>query len=183
MWCSNMRVSYKHTQEAKTPQNALSQDQIGRPEVLGFEWSRNTKTNKLYSRSGWQTLLHTEQSMETAMLPKLAQTNTNIGVNGAVVWGSFTRRYKKVRLHKVHYRRIRLVDLQYWALNGAGILIRNTNTVFQEWLVKLDVYKAKYGHCNDPETSSSEYISLGRWWSNMRVSYKITREVKTQQSF
>ena len=39
-WCRYMRSSYKKIQEGKTPQSPLSQDQIGRLEALGFEWSR-----------------------------------------------------------------------------------------------------------------------------------------------
>ena len=44
-WCSNMRTFHKKLQERKTPRCPLSQDQSGRLEALGFEWSKRQEAS------------------------------------------------------------------------------------------------------------------------------------------
>ena len=43
----------------------------------------------------------------------------------------------------------------------------------------LATFKVKDGHCNAPNTSSSEYYSLSKWYNTMRSSYKKIQESKT----
>ena len=43
---------------------------------------------------------------------------------------------------------------------------------FEDYFEELVKFKQKFGHCNAPRTKSSEYYSLGKWCSNLKVSYK-----------
>lgn len=40
-WCSNLRCYHSQIQEGKSPRGSLTQHQIGRLEIMGFEWVRN----------------------------------------------------------------------------------------------------------------------------------------------
>jgi len=51
--------------------------------------------------------------------------------------------------------------------------------MFEERLAELASFKAKYGHCNTPRYSQSEYKSLGQWCSQMRSCYKYIQKGKT----
>lgn len=53
---------------------------------------------------------------------------------------------------------------------------------FEERLVELAAFKVKHGHCNAPQTRSSQYVSLGVWCSEMRASYKRIQQGKTPRS-
>ena len=75
------------------------------------------------ARLGWQSLIHSEQRMDTVMLPQLLQEKINRSVNGAVTQGPLTSRYKKARVHRDYCHRIRLGDLKHWVLNRVEILL------------------------------------------------------------
>jgi hypothetical protein len=55
---------------------------------------------------------------------------------------------------------------------------RIVNKTFDERFKELIAFKAEFGHCNVPQTRSSnnKYRSLGLWCSNMRQSYKVIKE-------
>ena len=49
---------------------------------------------------------------------------------------------------------------------------------FDEHLKDFMAFKAEFGHCNVPKTKSNnnKYVSLGKWCSDMRRSYKSIKE-------
>jgi len=55
---------------------------------------------------------------------------------------------------------------------------RNVCKTFDERFKDLMAFKAKFGHCNVPKTTSSnnKYSSLGQWCSEVRMSYKSIKE-------
>jgi hypothetical protein len=55
---------------------------------------------------------------------------------------------------------------------------RKVHKTFDERLIDLMSFKAKFGHCNVPKTKSSnnKYLSLGLWCGNVRSSYKSIKE-------
>jgi hypothetical protein len=55
---------------------------------------------------------------------------------------------------------------------------RIVNKTFDERFKELIAFKAEFGHCNVPQTRSSnnKYRSLGIWCGNMRRSYKAIKE-------
>jgi hypothetical protein len=57
-------------------------------------------------------------------------------------------------------------------LNNAGFKwsLRKENSGFDEHFIDLMSFKAKYGHCD--VSTCDEDASLGKWCSQLRVSYK-----------
>jgi len=55
---------------------------------------------------------------------------------------------------------------------------RKVCKTFDERFKELMAFKAKFGHCNVPQTKSSnnKYRSLGQWCGHVRQSYKSTKE-------
>jgi hypothetical protein len=55
---------------------------------------------------------------------------------------------------------------------------RKVQKTFDERFKDLMAFKAKFGHCNVPQTNSSnnKHLSLGMWCSDMRSSYKAIKE-------
>ena len=62
---------------------------------------------------------------------------------------------------------------------------RKGNQTFDERFNDLMAFKAEYGHCNVPKTRSSnnKYLSLGKWCSDIRVSYKAIKEGRIPLSY
>jgi hypothetical protein len=55
---------------------------------------------------------------------------------------------------------------------------RKVHKTFDERIKDLKSFKAEFGHCNVPQTTSrnNKYLSLGRWCRDMRMSYKSIKE-------
>ena len=78
--------------------------------------------------------------------------------------------YKKIQNNQKPNRK--LSDEQIQRLNDAGFnwSLRKVGPGFDERFNELMAFKAKYGHCDVSHTG--EDVSLGKWCSDLRGSYK-----------
>jgi hypothetical protein len=156
-WCTAMRVSYKKIQNDEMPHMKLSDEQIQRLNDAEFKWSLREKFDKRFNDL-------------MAFKAKYGHCDVHrIGENASLwQWCSELRvSYKKIQNNQKP--RIKLSDKQIQRLNYAGFnwSLRNFDKRFND----LMTFKAKYGHCDVFQTGENVSL-LGRWCSEMRVSYK-----------
>jgi hypothetical protein len=86
----------------------------------------------------------------------------------AIKEGGIPRNYK---LSKADMKRLENAGFEW-----------NLYKTFDERLKDLTAFKAEFGHCNVPQTFSSnnKYHSLGQWCGNVRRSYKAIKEGRNQ---
>jgi hypothetical protein len=77
--------------------------------------------------------------------------------------------YKKIQNNQSKPN-MKLSDEQIQCLNDTGFKWSLHEQFFDECFNDLMAFKAKYGHYDVPRTG--ENVSLGRWCSALRVSYK-----------
>ena len=156
-WCGEMRSSYKKIQNDEMPNMNLSDEQIQRLNDAEFKWSLREKFDKRFNDL-------------MAFKAKYGHCDVHrIGENASLwQWCSELRvSYKKIQNNQKP--RIKLSDKQIQRLNYAGFnwSLRNFDKRFND----LMTFKAKYGHCDVFQTGENVSL-LGRWCSEMRVSYK-----------
>jgi hypothetical protein len=91
---------------------------------------------------------HSSATDETTM--NVSNTDTNIGASRRPAVAAATMVHKRRTVHKT----------------------------FDERFKDLKAFKAEFGHCNVPQTQSSnnKYSSLGKWCSDIRRSYKAIKD-------
>jgi len=171
-WCNNVMVSYRKIQEGKIPNRPLSQDQIDRLKVLGFEWSRNsTFEERLADLAAFKAKHgHCNPPYSTSSEYKsLSQWCGHVRhCNKQIQEGKTPNRpFTKDQIGKLE------------ALGFDWVVRNNTCTRFEKRIADLAEFKAKYGHCNPPYSTSSEYKSLGQWCNHVRCCNKQIQEGKT----
>jgi len=168
-WCSHVRVSYKQIQEGKTLRHPLSQDQIGRLEALGFEWSKHRSFEERLAELVAFKTKHghcNPPCTPSSQYYRLGQ------------WCNKKRASYKQILEGKTPQQILSQD-QIVRLEMMGFQWKRKKT-FEGWLVELAEFKAEYGHCNAPHTiPSRKYYLLGTWCTKMRASYKKIQKGKT----
>jgi len=89
------------------------------------------------------------------------------------LWCGNIRRSYKTNKEGGMPRNNKLTNADMKRLENAGFEW-NLYKTFDERFKDLLAFKAKFGHCNVPQTKSSnnKYTSLGQWCSNIRQSYK-----------
>ena len=94
-----MRYHCKWIQDGTTPHRLLLHDDICHMiRLKDFKhWAWRGAGILIHLRGGWQTLLHSKQSVGTAMLLEVAQANTNHSVGGAGMCVTIKIRYKMER--------------------------------------------------------------------------------------
>jgi hypothetical protein len=172
-WCNQVMVSYKKIQEGKTSNRPLSQEQIGKLEAFGFEWSRNSTFEErladlatFKAKHGHCNPPHSASSSEYKSLSQ---------------WCGHVRHCnKQIKDGKTPNRPFSQDQIGRLDTLGFEWVVRNnTCTRFEKRLADLAEFKAKHGHCNPPYSSSSEYKSLGQWCNHVRCCYKQIQEGKT----
>jgi hypothetical protein len=164
-WSSNLRVSYKKIHNNQKPNTKLSDEQIQRLNDAGFKWAL---------RKVGQGLGFDERFIDL-MSFKAKYGHCNVSHTGEDVslgkWCTDLRySYKKIQNNQKPNRK--LSDEQIQRLNDAGFnwSLRKVGPGFDERFNELMAFKAKYGHCDVSHTG--EDVSLGKWCSDLRGSYK-----------
>jgi hypothetical protein len=156
-WCSGLRGSYKKMQNNHKPKTKLSDAQIQRLNDAGFKWSL---------KPGF------DERFNDLMAFKAKYGHCDVSTKGENAslgqWCSQLRvSYKKIKNNQKPS--IKLSDGQIRRLNDAGFKW-SLNSDFDDHFNDLMSFKAKYGHCN--VSQNGENISLGKWCSALRGSYK-----------
>ena len=166
-WCNIVRGSYTKIQNNQKPITKLSDEQIQRLSDAGFNWSL---------RKGGSVF---DKHFNDLMAFKAKYGHCNVSQYGEDVslgqWCNIVRgSYKKMQNNQKP--RNKLSDEQIQRLSDAGFKWCRQNKylasmkTFDERFNDLMSFKAKYGHCDVSYTD--EDVSLGRWCSVVRGSYK-----------
>jgi hypothetical protein len=152
-----LRVFYKKIQHNEMPSMNISDEQIQRLNDAGFKWSLRGNFDNRFN-----DLMAFKAKYGHCDVPNTGE-NASLGR-----WCSEMRvSYKKIQNNQMPHNK--LSDAQIQRLNDAGFrwcLQRKFDKRFND----LMSFRAKYGNCDVPRTG--ENASLGRWCTELRVSYK-----------
>jgi len=174
-WCSNLRASYKQIQKGKTPRSTLTDDHIRRLDEAGFKWSQIKSFD-----AHFEEMMKFKEKFGHCNAP---QTKSSEYYSLAIWCHTLRVSYKQIQKGEnprnklpadEHIRRLEEVGFKW--ITGAP---RKT---FDDRLEELVKFKQKFGHCNAPRTKSSEYYPLGKWCSNLRMSYNQIQKGKKPRS-
>jgi hypothetical protein len=162
-WCSEVRSSYKKIQNNQKPKMNLSDEQIQRLNDAGFKWcSQKEREHMKAFDDRFNDLMSFKAKYGHCDVPRTGE-NVSLGK-----WCSEVRSsYKKIQNNQMPNNKLsdeqiqRLYDAGFkWSLQGK----------FDERFNDLMSFKAKYGHCD--VLCTGENVSLGKWCSEVRSSYK-----------
>jgi hypothetical protein len=95
-------------------------------------------------------------------------------------WCSSVRTsYKSIKQGGIPLRyKLSKADMKRLENAGFEWSVSHKKITFDERFKDLMAFKAKFGHCNVPQTHSNtnKYLSLGQWCSDIRRSYKAIKE-------
>ena len=155
-WCCNIRKSFKAIKEGK-----LSKPDIKRLENAGFQWSLNETFDERFKDVKHSPAIIRHYSL-ALWCNNIRQCHTKAIKEGG--------RLSKVEGRNPGYK-LSKADIQ--RLENAGFEW-NLCKKFDERFKDLMAFKAEYGYCNVSATRSrhNNHLSLGRWCSDIRRSYK-----------
>ncbi len=167
-WCNNIRQSYKAIKEGRRPGYKLSKADMKRLENAGFEWGFGRKTYTFDER--FKDLMAFKAEHGHCNVPRTKSRNNKHSSLGK--WCSNIRQaYKPIKEGGNPGRKLSKADIR--RLENAGFeWIGRKRYTFDERFKDLTAFKAKFGHCNVPQTKSSnkKHSSLGQWCGDIRRS-------------
>ena len=168
-WCSDIRVSYKAIKEGRIPLSyKLSKADIQRLENAGFEWNLS---KRIPFDERLKDLIAFKAEYGHCNVPQTKPRNNKYLSLGP--WCRNMRQsYKATKEGRSSGRKLSKAEIQ--RLENVGFEWKVSKRIpFDERLKDLIAFKAEYGHCNVPtkRSSNNKYFSLGRWCSDIRVSY------------
>mmetsp|Transcript_12105 Transcript_12105/g.18207 ORF Transcript_12105/g.18207 Transcript_12105/m.18207 type:complete len:477 (+) Transcript_12105:225-1655(+) len=153
-WVATQRQQYRLLKEGKT--SCMTDERVRRLESLGFQWSI---WDSMFQELQWYKATHGHCNVKMRSGGKLAY------------WVKAQRQqYRLLRKGKrsPHMPSEREQKLESIGFQWCPRSETKINLSWDEMFVELQLYKAKYGHCNVPKTSGK----LGTWVNNQRQQHK-----------
>jgi hypothetical protein len=171
-WCGHVRTSYKVIKEGGTSCK-LSKADMKRLENAGFEWNLRTTFDERF-----KDLMAFKAKFGHCNVPTTQSSNNKYRSLG--MWCSHVRTsYKSIKQGGIPLRyKLSKADMKRLENAGFEWSVSHKKITFDERFKDLMAFKAKFGHCNVPQTHSNtnKYLSLGQWCSDIRRSYKAIKE-------
>jgi len=163
-WCNNLRRSYKQIQKGETPRHKLTDDQIRRLEEVVFKWSLGPQFDARF-----EELVKFKQKFGHCSAP---QTKSSEYYSLGKWCNNLRTSYKQIQKGRKPCLKLTAELIRRLEEVGFKWIPGDPSRIFDGRFEELMKFKQKFGHCNAPQTKSSEYYSLGCWCSNLRVSYR-----------
>jgi hypothetical protein len=170
-WCGDMRSTYKAIKEGgKLRRTKLSKADMKRLENAGFEWILLKTFDERF-----KDLMAFKAEFGHCNVPCTKSSNNKHLSLG--MWCSHVRMSYKSIKEGGKQRNHKLSKADMKRLENAGFEWKLLKT-FDDRFNDLMAFKAKFGHCNVPQTKSNnnKQHSLGMWCCHVRTSYKFIKE-------